>query len=145
MLLMLSLDIQYNFINFFYHQTSSGLEIFDLCIYLYLQKEYVKLMDVEEIRKILDTKKPEDIRKLVNKQDVQTENKLSMRGLLWWAQILLMPIFLTFTFLSFNMMIDDTASSQMLFVVFLISFVSIVITSLKIIQNKNRQLQKPFL
>ena len=102
-------------------------------------------MDVEEMRKILDTKKPEDIRKLVNKQDVQTENKLSMRGLLWWAQILLMPIFLTFTFLSFNMMIDDTASSQMLFVVFLISFVSIVITSLKIIQNKNRQLQKPFL
>ena len=145
MLLMLSLDIQYNFINFFYHQTSSGLEIFDLCIYLYLQKEYVKLMDVEEIRKILDTKKPEDIRKLVNKQDVQTENKLSIRELLWWAHILLIPVFLTFIFLSFNMMIDDASTSQMLFVVFLISFVLIIITSLKIIQNKNRQLQKPFL
>ena len=102
-------------------------------------------MDVEELRKILDKKKPGDIRKLVNKQDVQTENKLSMRGLLWWAQILLMPIFLTFTFLSFDMMIDDASTSQMLFVVFLISFVSIAVVSLKVIQNKNRQFQKPFL
>jgi len=119
------------------------LEIFVLCIYLYLQKEYGKMMDVEEMRKILDTKKPEDIRKLVNKQNVKIENKSPMRELLWWAQILLMPIFLTFTFLAFNMMIDDSTASQMLFVVFLISFVLIVITSLKIIQNKNRYFQKP--
>ena len=100
-------------------------------------------MDVEELRKILDTKKPEEIRKLVNKQDVQTENKLSRKELFWWAQILLMPVFLTFIFLSFTMMIDDSTASQMLFVVFLISFVSIAVVSLRVIQNKSRYFQKP--
>ena len=99
-------------------------------------------MDVEEFRKILDTKKPEEIRTLMHKQDVQTENKLSRRELFWWTQILLMPVFLTFIFLAFNTMIDDAAASQMLFVVFLISFVSIAIISLKVIQNKSHHFQK---
>jgi len=100
-------------------------------------------MDVEEFRKILDTKKPEEILTLMHKQDVQTENKLPRRELFWWTQILLMPFFLTFIFLAFNMMIDDVAASQMLFVVFLISFVSIAIISLKVIQNKSHHFQKP--
>ena len=99
-------------------------------------------MDVEELRKILDTKRPEEIRKLINKQDVQTENKLSHKELLWWTQIILMPVFLTFIFLMFNMMIDDSTASQMLFVVFLISFVSIAVVSLRVIQNKSRYFQK---
>ena len=94
-------------------------------------------MDVEEFRKIPDTKKPEEIRTLVNKQDVQTEKMLSRKEIFWWAQILLMPVFLTFIFLSFNMMIDDVAASQMLFVVFLISFVSIAVVSLRVIKNKS--------
>jgi hypothetical protein len=41
------------------------------------------------------------------------------------------------------MMIDDAAASQMLFVVFLISFISIIILSLKVIQNKSHHFQKP--
>jgi len=100
-------------------------------------------MDVEEFRKILDTKKPKEILTLMHKQDVQTENKLPRREFFWWTQILLMPFFLTFIFLAFNMMIDDVAASQMLFVVFLISFVSIAIISLKVIQDKSHHFQKP--
>jgi len=100
-------------------------------------------MDVEEFRKILDTKKPEEIRILMHKQDIQTENKLSKKEIFWWTQILLMPVFLIIIFLLFNMMTDDPAASQMLLVVFLISFISIVIMSLKIIQNKSRHFQKP--
>ena len=94
-------------------------------------------MDVEEFRKIPDTKKPEETRALMHKQDIQTENNLSKKGIFWWAQILLMPVFLTFIFLAFNMMIDDVAASQMLFVVFLISFVSIAVVSLRVIKNKS--------
>ena len=100
-------------------------------------------MDVEEFRKTLDTKKPEEIRTLMHKQDVQTENKLSRRELFWWTQILLMPVFLTFIFLAFNIMIDDAVASQMIFVVFLISFVSIAIVSFRAIQNKSHHFQKP--
>lgn len=99
-------------------------------------------MDVEELRKILDTKKPEEFRKLVSKQDVKTEKTLSKKEIFWRAQILLMPIFLTFIFLMFNMMIEDAAASQMLFFVFLISFVLIAVISFKVIQNKNRYFQK---
>ena len=103
-------------------------------------------MDIEEIRKILDTKTPEEIRAYIKKQEVtqvvKPERNMQKNDFFRIVHLLLMPVFLTVIFLLFFLMTSDPSASQILLVVYVISFILLIILSIKMIQNKSRQVHK---
>jgi len=114
--------------------------------YLYFKNEYGIVMDIEEIRKILDTKTPEEIRAYIKKQEVtqvvKPERNMQKNDFFRIVHLLLMPVFLTVIFLLFFLMTSDPSASQILLVVYVISFILLIILSIKMIQNKSRQVHK---
>lgn len=98
-------------------------------------------MDIEEFRGILDKMKPEEIRRLIQKQNLRTKKMSSKRDIFRWIEIILMQIILTQIILGFYMLTDKATASQLLFAVFIESFALVIVVTSVVLQKKLNQFQ----